>query len=194
VSVVPRFRWTADAFRLAICYCAFGIGYIIPATFLPVMAKGMLSDPTLFRWTWPIFGAAAMVATVVAGRWRLQMSDRRLWQICHIVMAVGVVLPLFPFGFAGIALGALLIGGGFMVTTMAALGAARTLAGADAEHFIAAMTAAFAVGQIVGPLLVSAMVGASGSFAPVLIAASALLVLSAAELAAVRSVSLGDRS
>ena len=31
-----------------ICYGAFGFGYIVPATFLPVMARQVVSDPAIF--------------------------------------------------------------------------------------------------------------------------------------------------
>jgi hypothetical protein len=99
-------------------------------------------------------------------------------------MAAGVVLPVFPLGFPGIAAGALLVGGGFMVATMTAVAEARDVGGAHAERFIAAMTAAFATGQIVGPIVVSALVTRIGTYAPALIAASALLLASAVALTA----------
>src|SRR3989442_14791013 len=44
----PR-RWDADAVRLVACYGAFGFGYIVPATFLPVMARRAIDDPAVFR-------------------------------------------------------------------------------------------------------------------------------------------------
>jgi len=59
---------------------------------------------------------------------------------------------------------------------------ARAVAGERARALIAAMTSAFAVGQIVGPLAVSALVRAWGGFGGALILASALLVVSAIAL------------
>jgi len=50
--------WSAESLRLIGCYGLFGYGYIIPATFLPVMARGIVPDPSLFGWAWPIFGSA----------------------------------------------------------------------------------------------------------------------------------------
>ena len=38
---------------LALHYGVFGIGYIIPATFLPAMAKEVMPDPAVFGWAWP---------------------------------------------------------------------------------------------------------------------------------------------
>ena len=39
-----------ESTRLVICYGAFGFGYIVPATFLPVMARQVVSDPAVFGW------------------------------------------------------------------------------------------------------------------------------------------------
>src|SRR5262249_42073657 len=52
------------------CYGAFGFGYIIPATFLPAMAKQAIADPVAFGLVWPVFGAAAAASTLLAGRAR----------------------------------------------------------------------------------------------------------------------------
>ena len=64
------YRWTPDTVRLVACYSAFGIGYIIPATFVPVMAKQVIADPAVFGWAWPLFGAAAMASTLARRRAR----------------------------------------------------------------------------------------------------------------------------
>jgi hypothetical protein len=76
-------------------------------------------------------------------------------------------------------LAALFVGGTFMVTTMVAIREARQVAGVNATGLIAAMTAAFAIGQIVGPISASFLVGRKGNFSAALLIASLLLVLSA---------------
>lgn len=53
-----------------------------------------------------------------------------------------------------VAASAILVGGTFMVTTMAGLQLAREFAPANPTPLLARMTAAFAAGQISGPLLV----------------------------------------
>src|SRR6185295_12148187 len=161
-------------------------GYIIPATFLPVMAKEVVSDPAVFGWAWPAFGAAAALSTLgvalLAGRAGKSGGNRAAWIASHVVMALGVAAPVFWPGIGGIVLAALCVGGTFVVITMLGLQEARSVAGAQAPRLMAAMTAAFAAGQIVGPMSVSLLVGAGDGIAAALVAASAVLIAGAALL------------
>ena len=160
---------------LILCYGAFGFGYIIPATFLPAMAKEVIANPVLFGWAWPVFGVAAAASTYVAGSFS---NQRTVWIVATMVMALGVALPLVLPGFPGILLAAILVGGTFMVITMAGMQEARRVAAERARPLMAAMTSAFAFGQIVGPLWVGYRSGVAQS----LLAAAVVLVLSAAAL------------
>ncbi|MBS0317030.1 MAG: YbfB/YjiJ family MFS transporter [Proteobacteria bacterium] len=177
-----RMRWDADRWRLALCYGAFGIGYIIPATFLPAMAKHYITDPAVFGWAWPVFGAAAALSTWAASRWLHAVNNRRLWAAAYLLMALGVALPAVWPALTAILIAALLVGGTFMVVTMAGLREARAVAGEQATGFIAAITAVFAAGQVIGPLIVSALARFQGGFALALRAAAALLAVAAVAL------------
>jgi len=171
-----------DFWRLVLCYGAYGFGYIIPATFLPVMAKQVIADPALFGWAWPVFGAAAVASTFVAARATRRFAFRAVWAASHLVMAAGVVVPLVIPGLPGILFAALCVGGTFVAITQVGLQEARAVAGADARRLIAAMTAAFALGQIAGPLAAAYAVRATGGFSGALLLAAALLAVSALAL------------
>jgi predicted MFS family arabinose efflux permease len=169
-----------DAVRLVLCYGAYGFGYIIPATFLPVMARREIADPAVFGWAWPIFGVAAALSPVVAVHGTVNGGNRRVWVWSHIVMAVGVALPAVWSGMLPIVLAALAVGGTFVVITLVGMQEARRILGpADAPPLMAAMTAAFGAGQILGPLSVSAVAAAGGGFTPALLLATAVLAVSA---------------
>ncbi|HJV86185.1 MAG TPA: YbfB/YjiJ family MFS transporter [Noviherbaspirillum sp.] len=170
-----RYRWNADAIRLVCCYGIFGFGYIIPATFLPVMAKSALHGSPLFAWSWPVFGLAAALSTLAVSRLARRSGNRRVWMASHVVMAAGIVLPALWPGLATILAAALCVGGTFMIITLVALQEAKRIAGRDATVLLAAMTSAFAAGQIIGPLTVSAGSGGSSDFAPALLFAAILL-------------------
>jgi MFS family permease len=178
-----KYRWSADAVRLVLCYGAFGFGYIIPATFVPLMAKQVVRDAAIFGWAWPIFGFTAAASTLLVAPLLRVLGNRRLWILGALVMAGGVAGPLMFPGVAGIVLAAVLVGGTFMVITMTGMQEARRVAGLHAPVLMAAMTAAFAAGQIIGPLCASYVAGPEGGFSAALVLACGLLVLSAMALA-----------
>lgn len=174
--------WTGDSTRLVLCYGIAGFGYIIPATFLPVMAKQIIRDPAIFGWSWPVFGLAAAISTLMVAGLQKALGNRRVWVASHLFMAFGVALPVLWPGPYAIALAALLVGGTFMVITMTGMQEAREVGGQQAIGLMAAMTSAFAVGQIVGPASVSFLLSTGGNFSWALLAASFLLTASAGVL------------
>jgi len=94
-------------------------------------------------------------------------------------MACGIALPAIWPGVLAIMVAALAVGGTFMVVTMVGLQEAREAGGAHATRLMAAITAAFGLGQILGPLLVSSLAGHARGFAPALLIAAAVLAISA---------------
>jgi len=172
-------REIPEFWRLVFCYGAFGLGYIIPATFLPVMAKQIVSDPLWFGWAWPVFGAAAVVSTLVAAPLTRYLSNRGVWILGNVVMAVGVLVPIVVEGLTGIVIAALFVGGTFMVNTMVGLQEAKRVAGPHARLLMAAMTSAFAAGQILGPLLVSGFMRLRDGFSVALVIAALPLLCAA---------------
>jgi hypothetical protein len=142
------------------------------------MAKQAIDNPAVFGWAWPLFGAAAVVSTLAAGALQRVLSGRRLWMASTCVMALGVAAPLAIDGLAGILVCALLVGGTFVVATLAGVQVAYEVAGRSAPVLVAALTAAFAATQVAGPLVVSSFSGFTGA----LVLAAGILAASAAAL------------
>lgn len=172
-----------QAWIAVLCYGAFGYGYIIPATFLPTLVREAIANPSVFGWVWPVFGAAAAISTVLAVRIFPAHSPRRLWIYGQGVLAVGVIAPVFAANVYVLMFSALCVGGTFMVITMAGVQEARRLGGTQGPRLIAAFTAAFALGQVIGPLTVNLfhgdLVQPSVLAAVVLLASSFMLASSA---------------
>jgi MFS family permease len=138
---------------LVVCYTLLGFGYILPATYLPALARQLVDDPRVFGLAWPLFGFAAAVSTVFVS-WRLARANRlAVWAASHLVMAIGVLLPAVWTRLSSVAFAALLVGGTFMVITMVAMQEARARAESRATQVLGRMTAGFALGQLVGPLV-----------------------------------------
>jgi MFS family permease len=171
---------------LVICYGLVGFGYILPATFLPALARDIVDDPRIFGLAWPVFGIAAAFSTIVGARAFRHMNRLRVWAGCHLIMAAGVVMPSVWLSPTSIAIAALLVGGTYLVPGMIGMQEAQARATGDPTALLGRMTAAFAIGQIGGPL-VSAMLGMlpAGQAAGLDLAfraAAVALVLSAAHL------------
>lgn len=164
--------------RLVAGYGAFGFGYILPATFLPAMAREAFPDPAVYGWIWPAFGVTAAASTALIALAFRGASPARLWAGSLVVMAAGVLAPVALPGLAGLLVSASFVGGTFMVATLAGMQEARRRAGAAAPRLMAAMTAAFALGQLAGPVVVAiaAALGAGGIAGPSLAGAACLLV------------------
>lgn len=175
----PRDVVSRHAGLLVLCYGISGFGYIIPATFLPVMAKAVVPDVSLFGWSWPVFGAAAVVSTFVAAARAAQIGHRSVWIASHVLMAIGVLLPVLLPGLTAVIGSALLVGGTFVVTTMTSLQVAQEVSRGHAARLVAAMTAAFALGQIIGPVVAGLLFDAGYGFSGGLVLAGIFLLLSA---------------
>jgi predicted MFS family arabinose efflux permease len=159
-------------------YGAMGAGYIIPATYLPVMAREIVPDPLIFGWSWPVFGAAAFVSTIYAATLQKRYTNRQVWAVCQAIMAAGLILPVLYPHIATIIAAGLCVGGTFMIITMTGMKEAHRIAPPDeVMRHIAIMTASFAAGQVIGPVFASTVYDVTQSFALPLVIASAVLVV-----------------
>ncbi len=138
---------------LVVCYGALGFGYILPATFLPALAREVWDNPQVFGLAWPIFGTAAVISTIGAARHLARANRLRAWAISHSTMAAGVILPSIWLTPLTILIAALAVGSTFMIATMAGLQEARARSPENPSAALAAMTTAFAIGQLAGPLV-----------------------------------------
>ena len=176
-STAPtRPRWTRAMLRLTVGYGLFGFGYIVPATFLPVIARDALPDPRYYVWFWPLCGIAAAISALLSAPLARRIRDRDVLAACYLAETIGVALPVVVAQPWSIGTSAVLLGGTFVVITVTALREARALAPTHSSHLIAAMTAAFALGQIAGPIVAAYLVGPRSGFALPLVAAAAALL------------------
>lgn len=187
IALARNARRSPLDWRIVSAYGAMGLGYIIPATYLPVMAREIISAPLIFGWTWPIFGAAAFLSTLIAVRFRQRYSNRQIWAACQVVMAVGLLLPVVYSHILTIIVAGLCVGSTFMVITMTGMQEAHRIAPKEeVMRHIAVMTAVFATGQMLGPVFASSLYGLTESFSLTLVITSALLLVTA--------MTLSDRS
>ena len=159
-------------------YGLFGFGYILPATFLPQIAKQWLSGQS-YLLIWPFFGLAAALSVVLSQGLQRRYNNFSLlgvWRVSQIIMAVGTLLPALWQSLAGLMLSSLMVGGTFMVVTMAGLQVAASQVTHYPKYNLSAlMTASFAFGQLIGPL--TALVATGKNIWLALLPVSAIVLL-----------------
>ncbi|MCA8229965.1 YbfB/YjiJ family MFS transporter [Burkholderia vietnamiensis] len=178
-------RRRADAAWLVALYGMPGFGYIITATFLPVIARAALPAgspwPDLF---WPMFGAALIVGAIAAARLPGHWDNRLLLAAGCTTQALGIAAGIVWPNAAGFSIGSVLLGLPFTAITLFAMREARRLHGERAAGLMGYATASYGVGQILGPLVAAPLTARFGSFSPALWVAAGALLAGAAGFAA----------
>ena len=161
-------------------YTLEGIGYIVAGTFL-VAAIHQNSSGWLGSGAWMLVGLAAAPSAALwawlSARWRHPV----LLVAALLLQAVGIALPAIADGPAAALVGAVLFGATFIGVSTISLAAGRLLQFPGA---VALLTVGYSAGQILGPLLVSPLLG--NGFHHALLAAAMVVVASAVVAALLR--------
>ncbi len=166
---------------LFVSYTLEGIGYIVAGTFL-VAAIHQNSSGWLGSGAWLLVGLAAAPSAALwawsSTRWRHPV----LLVAALLLQAIGISLPALTDGPAAALVGAILFGATFIGVSTIALAAGRLLQFPGA---VALLTVGYSAGQILGPLLVTPLLG--DGFHHALLAAALVVVASAVVAALLRS-------
>ncbi len=174
---------------MTLTYGFFGFGYVITATFLVAMARDASGGHSVEFLAWLITGVSAALSVYL---WRFAVPRFELagvYAIGLLVEAVGLVLTVsLPSPYAPL-VGGLMLGATFMMVTAYGLQIGRQLAPESPRRALAFMTAAFGIGQILGPLVAGWLAERTGSYAlPTLVAAVVLMICGIVVLAELRRI------
>ena len=163
-------------------YFLYGLGYIIPATFLSQMANAQFKGAWQADLFWPCFGLAAALGVVVTSLRRKKPHTTRRWLMATLwLQAAGVFACLLGNSW-GLALGVLLCGAPFLACMQLVMARLREVAPHGYQRSTGLLTASFAIGQLSGPLLASVSSHLSGGLQPALVVAGAGLLLAGSVL------------
>jgi hypothetical protein len=182
----------------AVAYGLAGFGYIVTATYLPVIAKNAIPGSPLLTIFWPLFGVSGVVGSLVAARVR-RSADARLYLVAsYLVQAAGVALSVLWQDAVGLALSSILVGVPFTAISFFAMNEVRRIRTSHHARYMGLLTAVFAVGQIMGPPVVSVILSHEPSveagFGLALGIASITLVVGAAIFVAMMILFPAERS
>jgi predicted MFS family arabinose efflux permease len=157
-------------------YGLFGFGYVITATFLVAIVRASPQLRPAEPLVWLVVGLTGAPSVAIWAKASSRFGIPRTFSVACLAEAVGVAASVLWPSIPGILLSAALLGGTFMGLTALGLARARQFAPANPRPVLAGMTAAFGLGQIIGPSLAGFLFGATGGFAvPSLLAVAALV-------------------
>ena len=160
----PHPATTGKGTEMALFTFAYGLagfGYIITATFLPVIARQAIPGSPWLDMFWPLFGLGVVVGALVASRIHGVRDLRLLLIACYLIQAVGIATSLISPTLGRFTLGSLLLGLPFTAITFFAMQELRRLRPTQAPAYMGLATASYGIGQIVGPPLAVAMLARS---------------------------------
>lgn len=172
----PPVRWTPALALLTLSYGGFGFGYVITATFLVAIVRNAGGSVGFEAVAWLVTGLAGAVSVAAWAPVARRIGVVNVYVAGCLVQAVGVAASVLLPSPVGPLLGGLLLGATFIMVTAYGLQAGRALSPQSPRRAFALMTAAFGVGQIVGPLVAGYLADLTGSYAPGSIAAALALV------------------
>ena len=180
---LPVEHGRVEVATLAFAYGLSGFGYIVTATFLPVIARAALpADSPWLDLFWPIFGAGVIVGALLATRVRVSGDLRLVIAAAYVVQAIAIAIGVGVPTATGFAIGSLLLGVPFTAITYFALQEVRRLRPAHVAATTGLVTVMWSIGQAAGPPMVAVLLRRAGDDASVAftrslaIAAAALVV------------------
>ena len=164
---------------LILAYFCEGAGYIVSGTFLVAIVQALPGLAAYGEVAWIIVGLAGVPSCLLWAAFGARFGLVAALIAAHLVQACGIVLPLVSASPLAVVLAAILFGGTFMGITTLTVGLAGRIAPANRAQVVGRVTAAFGLGQILGPIAAGAMADRAGDFQSALIAAAAVVVLGA---------------
>ena len=163
-------------------FCAYagaGLGYILPMTFLPMLASLQLgSDSTMVSHSWLMVSLAALPSTWLWNHLGSRFGDRNMLLLNYALQLSGVIAALLLPPVIGIALCSLLIGSSFLGAVLLTQRLARTLQPGQGPRLSAALIALYGLTQLAAPWLSQFWLARDGALADTLWLGAAALLFS----------------
>lgn len=164
---------------LIIAYGLEGLGYIVTGTFIVSIAEKTSAFHNGATLVWMLVGVtgipSCMVWSFLAKKWGYIKS----LVLAMILQSIGIGIPAFWSTQTSFILSALLYGATFMGITTLATTLGRQMNPSNSSRTIGILTAVYAVGQLIGPILTGIISSFAHNFTPALIGASSVVLIGA---------------
>ncbi|MCQ2029332.1 YbfB/YjiJ family MFS transporter [Stutzerimonas zhaodongensis] len=149
---------------LFLSYAGAGMGYILPMTFLPMVARLQVEPgDMLVEGSWLVVAVATLPSPWLWNRLGALLGDTQALRLSYASQLTGVLAALLIPGATGILLCGVLVGGTFLGTVLLTQRLARTLHPHQGPRLSAALIALYSLTQLAGPWLTGVWLTMGGS-------------------------------
>lgn len=164
---------------LLVAYGLEGLGYIITGTFIVAIAEQSSVFAGSGTSVWAIVGLAAVPSTMIWAFVGNRFGWMKSFAALLTIQATGVVLPAISQSPVSFYLSAILFGATFMGVTVLVASYAREKFPHASARILSVLTVTYALGQMMGPILASALADQTGSYSLALVGAATVIALGA---------------
>lgn len=149
---------------LFVSYAGGGLGYILPMTFLPLLAQTQLQPGAwLVDGSWLVAAVATLPSVWLWNFIGARLGDRLALCANYLVQLLGVLAAVMLPPTLGLLLCAALVGGTFLGTVLLTQRLGRALHPHQGPRLSAALIALYGLAQMAGPWLAKQWIGFGGS-------------------------------
>ncbi|PXX92609.1 MFS transporter [Marinobacter vulgaris] len=149
---------------LFLSYAGAGLGYILPMTFLPLLAKDQLpAGHWLLDGAWFVAAVVTIFSPALWNRLGAKLGDLPALRLNFIIQLAGVLAAVILPGAIGLVLCAVLVGITFVGTVMLTQRIGRALHPHQGPRLSAAMVSLYGFTQMAGPWLTKQWLEAGGT-------------------------------
>jgi len=174
----PTGKKRSSVYPLALAYFFEGLGYVVSATFIVALIAATPGLLHLAPWSWVAVGLAAVPSTLIWPWLARRYSPRSALTAAYALQASGILVSVFSTSIIGLIFAAASFGGTFMGIVAMTLAEGQRRMPGDSRWIAAFLTAAFGIGQVLGPIVGGRLADLRDGFALPLLLATLCVVVS----------------
>ena len=172
----PPMKWLP---WLIIAYGLEGLGYIVTGTFIVSIAEETPNFNGDATFIWMIVGLAAIPSCIIWSSLAKKWGFVKSLIVAMILQSFGIVIPVLLMTKTGLVVSAILFGSTFMGITTLATTLASRINPQNSSRIIGYLTAIYAAGQMIGPMIAGSLASASHNYNSALIGAAIVVLIGA---------------
>ena len=180
-TIVAKFDFTAlnsTVVVLMFAYFTEGLGMVVQGTFLPDIINSLEGLEGFGSYGWTVVGLAGVPSCILWMRAAHRFGSVNIIVLTMVLQVIGLLIPVLTTNIWLNLFSGLLFGGTFV----ALVALFMTLGGSMTNHpviVMGAITTAYGIGQVTGPLYAVALTTTQGSYNATLLLTAAMVLLGA---------------